>query len=197
MSVLAFSYIRQVTWWARFQKDSLSEMSIGDVLSAPSCACDCSSLWSRDVITRARKNLFTVCKSRKNLYLFLETLLRTFYNTEEESFDYIVSGGHHVCSTAFEAFWNITRYCRIHIETAIREGRNLDDPHGNTNRDYENWKTVLVTNWLQSLVNVSEHQPDSDEVHTFECALKQDLYEGMSFISLFCNHTRYVIFYTT
>ena len=107
--------------------------------------------------------------------------MRTFYSVEDQSFDYTVSGGHHVCATAFEAFWNITTYCRVHIKTTIVEGRRLDIPHGNSERDYENWKTTLITNWFHSLIRVSEQQPDSDEVHIIECSLKQDLYEGNSF----------------
>ena len=147
-------------------------------MADPSCTCDCSAHWTRDSVTRARKNLFIVCNCRKDLYIFIDTLLRTFYNTNDQSFSYTVSGGQNVCASAFEAFWNITKYCRLHVEASIRDGTDLNVPHGNSLRDYENWKTILVTQWLQALVDVSEHQPDTIEVHTIECALKRDLYEG-------------------
>jgi hypothetical protein len=79
---------------------------------------------------------------------------------------------------AFGIFWNLTLYSTSLLLKAIEEGVDIQ-VHGNFGQDRDSVKKGLYNVFLSKLELVSEHQPDSEDVHLVECLQKIDCHEAM------------------
>lgn len=117
----------------------------------------------------------------KSFYKYVQQKsLFTSYSVQTELFSYSVAG-RDACPIAFQEFWNITEYTRRKIEKSIRQGENLDVPHGNVFVDKPDPKSSLCFDWFSHFCHYCEKQPDSDEIHTIERWKKIELWEEMQF----------------
>jgi hypothetical protein len=76
-------------------------------------------------------------------------------------------GGRIVCKKAFGIFWHLISYSISLLLKAIEEGVDIQ-VYGNFGQNRESVKESLCSIFLSKLELVSEHQPDSEDVHLVE-----------------------------
>jgi hypothetical protein len=154
---------------------------LADILTSPVCSChnDCSGFWSRELWKRMHEPILEYTQNRRSFIKWMHCYIMTsFWNADTNSFQFSV-GGRDVCPVAFCAFWHLTRYTFELITKCIREG--LDLPvHGNLGQDRDSIKEQMCEVYLTKLERVSEHQPDTEEIHLVEKVKKIDVYEAMA-----------------
>jgi len=125
-------------------------------------------------------------------------MLVSFWKEQTNSFEFTV-GGRAVCPVAFCAFWHLTRYSFDLLTTCIKEGRDLP-VHGNFGQDRDSVKEDMCAVYLSKLADVSDQQPDSEEIHLVERMHKIDVYEAMAegkvFLILLIKFLEYATFHT-
>ena len=138
----------------------------------------------------SRNNVFSVCKDRRSLLIFLQTIASQCYSSITETFTYTVNGKP-ICPTAFQDFWNIKEYTRRKIEASIRNNISLDVPHGiyfhhslsdvlgNSFLEHPDTKTTMCRAWMLNFCNYQEQQPDSPKIHCIERILKCEVWLEM------------------
>lgn len=141
------------------------------------CPHDCSGSWSRAAIVDLRNSTLELVNDRKHFMTFLMTLLETMWNAEAREFSFMVLG-HNVCRVAFREFWHLTKYGLDLLCRCIRERRDYPT-HGNALLFQDNPAARLCSIYLQRLADVSEQQPDTEEIHLVERTTKISVYEGM------------------
>lgn len=153
---------------------------LADLLTNPVCQCgdDCSRFWSRELWQQMHEPILDFVRNRLTYMKWMYTYIFTSsWKPETQTFSFAI-GGRNVCSTAFRAFWHLTRHSFGLIIGCIKQG--LDLPvHGNLGQDRNATKEQMCSVFLSKLENVSEHQPDTEEVHLVERLNKIDVYEAM------------------
>lgn len=108
---------------------------------------------------------------------YLLTLMGLMYDSASNKFSFIVLGSR-VCRTAFREFWHTTKYGLELLCRCVRSKRAYP-VHGNALLFRDDPQTRASMLYLTRLAHVSEHQPDSEEIHLVERTTKQEIYEGM------------------
>jgi hypothetical protein len=86
--------------------------------------------------------------------------------------------GQEVCRVAFREFWHLTRYGIDLLCRCVKKKQALPI-HGNALIYHDEAQTRQCQLFLERLAQVSEHQPDSEEIHLVERTTKIAMHEAM------------------
>jgi hypothetical protein len=123
-----------------------------------------------------REAVIGLVGKRSEWMSFMQTLMSGMYDSDANEFQFTVLGSP-VCPTAFREFWHLTQYGLELLCRCIRNDRDYPI-HANALLDKDDAKTRQCQLYLHRLEHVSEHQPDSEEVHLIERTTKTIVFEA-------------------